>query len=77
MNPKMKITDIEKLPRKKNKIFIYGEYAFMLYDKDLALYHIDADSEGGDGTECEISEQLYDRIMKETVLRRAHQKMLA
>ena len=77
MNPKMKITDIEKLPRKKNKIFIDGEYAFMLYDKDLALYHIDADSEGGDGTEREISEQLYDRIMKETVLRRAHQKMLA
>ena len=69
----MYITGIEKLPRKKNKIFIDGEYAFMLYDRDMAQYRLD----GYDETGGEITVALYDRIMKETVIRRAHQKALA
>lgn len=73
----MKITNIEKLPRKKNKIYIDGEYAFMLYDKDIAVYHLDRYTETEDGTEEEFPEHLYDKIMKETVIRRAHQKTLA
>ena len=77
----MHITRIEVLPRKKNRIYIDGEYAFMLYDRDMGSYHIEhysaGDNEDGYDTDIEITEELYDRIMKETVIRRAHQKALA
>ena len=64
----MLITQVETLPRKKNRIWIDGEYAFMLYDRDMGIYGLE------DGTA--LSDELYDRIMKETVIRRAHQKSL-
>ena len=76
----MYISGIEKLPSKKNRIYIDGEYAFMLYDRDLKIYHLesivhDGNAEYENGTE--ISDELYSKIMKETVIRRAHQKALA
>ncbi|MBO4415445.1 MAG: regulatory protein RecX [Lachnospiraceae bacterium] len=85
----MFITGIERLPRKKNKIYIDDEYAFMLYDRDMALYHLteagagrkqednDCSSDGFEETAIEISDELYEKIMKETVIRRAHQKTVA
>ncbi|MCR5323989.1 MAG: recombination regulator RecX [Lachnospiraceae bacterium] len=75
----MHITRIEALPRKKNKIYIDGEYAFMLYDKDMGIYHLERFSAGDneDETDIVISDELYEKIMKETVIRRAHQKTLA
>lgn len=65
----MRVTAVEKLKQKKNKVFIDDEYAFMLYDRDLALYHIEE--------ETEISDVLYEKILKETVIRRARQKTIA
>ncbi|MCR5330438.1 MAG: recombination regulator RecX [Lachnospiraceae bacterium] len=76
----MYISGIERLPRKKNRIYIDGEYAFMLYDSDLKQYHIEADGldvEDGSENGIRISDELYTRILKETVIRRAHQKALA
>lgn len=65
----MFITGIEALPQKKNKVFIDGDYAFMLYDRDLRMYHLEEDSE--------LTPEQYDRIIRETVLRRANQKAMA
>lgn len=65
----MTVTRIEPLAQKKNKVFIDGEYVFMLYDRDLGMYHLEEESD--------ITQELYDRIIKETVLRRAMQKSLA
>ncbi len=90
----MYITGIERLPRGKNKIYIDDEYAFMLYDRDMTLYHLNGTGAGrkrkcqdkreyedkDDGfeeTEIEISDDLYEKILKETVIRRAHQKTIA
>ncbi|MBP5330827.1 MAG: regulatory protein RecX [Lachnospiraceae bacterium] len=65
----MRVTAVEKLKQKKNKVFIDDEYAFMLYDRDLALYHIEE--------EAEIPDVQYEKILKETVIRRARQKTIA
>lgn len=65
----MTITKIEPLAQKKNRIFIDGEYAFMLYDRDLRMYRLEE--------EADITPDTYDRIIKETVLRRAMQKSMA
>lgn len=65
----MYITRIEKLAQKKNRIFIDGEYAFMLYDRDIGIYSL------GEGQD--ISDLLYNTIINDTVLRRARQKALA
>ena len=76
----MYISGIEKLPQKKNRIYIDGEYAFMLYDRDMKIYHLESagfDENEGYENRIEISGELYSRIMKETVIRRAHQKALA
>ena len=107
----MTVTAIEAVGHGKNKIYIDGEYAFMLYDRDLLTYglpdvsghtrqmaeglsdvsgHTRQMSEGlSDSSEimrpapelllneAEISQQLYDRIIAETVLPRALQKATA
>ena len=77
----MFITNIERLPRKKNRIYIDGEYAFMLYDRDIAAYKLerytDSDPDLEQGVCPELPEHLYEKIMKETVIRRAHQKAVA
>ena len=56
----MRVTAVEKLKQKKNKVFIDDEYAFMLYDRDLALYHIEE--------EAEISDVQYEKILKESII---------
>ena len=77
----MFITNIERLPRKKNRIYIDDEYAFMLYDRDLTAYGLDrcivSDSQDTFETDMDIPDRLFEKIMKETVLRRAHQKAVA
>ncbi len=70
----MFITNIERLPRKKNRIYIDDEYAFMLYDKDMAVYHLDTGFDDDLWEPLEIPELLYEKIMKETILLRAHRK---
>lgn len=65
----MQITRIEELAQKKRRVYIDDSYAFMLYDKDIAIYSL---REGQ-----EISDLLYNKIIKDTVLRRARQKAIA
>lgn len=65
----MIVTNIESLPQKKNKVYLDGDYAFMLYDRDIAVYGI---SEG-----MEMSDMLYCKITEDTVFRRAKQKAMA
>lgn len=64
----MIITRVEKVNKSKFKIYIDEEYQFVLYQRDLYVYGI----EEGD----EIQEDLYHKILKETVIRRGKQKAL-
>jgi regulatory protein len=65
----MVITQLECINRNKVKVYIDGEYAFLLYEKDIRLFGL---AEGQ-----EISPQIYDEILTDTVLRRAKLKALA
>ena len=65
----MIVTKLEKIDNKKTKVFLDEQYAFLLYPQDLRLYRLEED--------MEISEGLYNRIMTETVVRRAKQKAMA
>lgn len=51
------------------KVYIDDDYAFLLYSQDIKTYQLEAGAE--------ITSLLYDKIIKETVLRRAKQKALA
>lgn len=71
----MIITDIEeiKIGRNKNKtayrIYIDNDYAFLLYGQDIRAYQLK--------TNEEITSITFDKIIEETVFRRAKQKALA
>lgn len=71
----MIITDIKEIDIGRNKkktaykVYIDNEYSFLLYWQDLKEYHIEI--------QAEISLELYDRIIEDTVYRRAKQKSLA
>jgi regulatory protein len=65
----MVITRIEELEKTKAKIYIDEEYAFLLYQKDIKQYKLEVNDE--------ISPEIYDKIIEDTVLRRAKQKALA
>ncbi|MCH5345183.1 MAG: regulatory protein RecX [Acetatifactor sp.] len=59
----MKVTQIEALSKTRSKIYIEGEFAFVLYRGELRLYHV---REGE-----EISEQDYRAILDEVLPKRA------
>lgn len=65
----MEITRIEKVNKSKLNIYIDGEYAFFLYQKDINQYHL---KEG-----MELNPELYEEIREEIVLYRAKQKALS
>ena len=71
----MTITDIKdiKLGRAKKKtayrIYVDYEYVFLLYRQDIKEYQIEINKA--------ITSELYDRIIEETVYRRAKQKAMA
>lgn len=65
----MLVTRLEELNKGKVKVYIEGEYHFLLYKKDINTYKL-----------CEnenISEEVYQDIKINTVFRRAKQKALA
>ena len=64
-----KIETIEKGKVNKYKVFIDDEYEFLLYPKEIHRYHIKEN-------DC-LTEQIYNEIYFETVLRRGKQKALA
>lgn len=65
----MIITRLEKLDQKKVNVYIDGEFAFLLYQKDTQQYNL---IEGQ-----EINQALYDEILNDTVSLRAKQKALS
>lgn len=65
----MIITRLEELNKSKVKVYIDYEYAFLLYQKDIAHYKL--------AVESEIDELLYEEIISKTVFFRAKQKALA
>ncbi len=71
----MIITDIIELKigpsKKKNayKIYIDYDYAFLLYKQDIKKYQLEIDKE--------VTSELFDEIIEDTVYRRAKQKALA
>lgn len=64
----MLVTRLEGITKKRIKVYLEEEYAFILYPQDLKQYHI---SEGKD-----VTQDTLKAIYKETVLRRAKQKAM-
>lgn len=59
----MRVTQIEELTRSRYKVYIDGAFAFVLYKRELRLYHIEPDAE--------IAGEDFDAIMKEVLPKRA------
>lgn len=65
----MLITKLEKIDKKRTKVYIDYEYAFLLYPSDIRKYKIEE--------EQEITVEIYEEILEDTIYRRAKQKALA
>lgn len=65
----MIVTRIEEADKSKVKIYIDGEYAFPFYQKDIGKYRLEEGKE--------ISQEIYDTIMEETILYRAKEKAMS
>lgn len=59
----MKVTQIEELSRSRSRVFIDGEFAFVLYKGELRTYHIVADGE--------LRREDYEAIMTQVLPKRA------
>lgn len=59
----MKVTKLEAVTKMKWKVELDGQFAFVLYKKELSRFGIEQDGE--------LSEELYEQIKKEVVLKRA------
>ena len=59
----MIVTRVEALTRAKFKVELDGQFAFVLYEKELSRFGISEDEE--------ISEEVYARIRKDIILKRA------
>ena len=59
----MTVTKIEAIGRTKWKVELDGEFAFVLYKGELKRFGIQE--------EAELSEELYEKIRKEVILKRA------
>lgn len=65
----MEITQIEKVTKTKMKIYIDGEYAFPLYQKDVYLLQLE---EG-----MELPEKIHKEILEKIIFHRSKQKALS
>ena len=65
----MIIDKIESLDQRRSKVFIDGDFAFVLYQGEIARYHL---VESG-----MISEEIYGELLWQVVGRRAREKALA
>lgn len=59
----MIVTGIEPVTKQKSRVLIDGQFAFVLYKGELSRYHIKE--------EKELSEEIYQEIMQEVLLKRA------
>ncbi|WP_097015616.1 regulatory protein RecX [Anaerocolumna aminovalerica] len=65
----MIVTKLEELEKTKVKVYIDGEFHFLLYRKDIKIYKLQENEQ--------ISDKVYEEIIENTVLRRAKQKAMA
>ena len=59
----MRVTKIEPVTKTRYKVFLDGQFAFVLYKGELSRYQIALDAE--------VEKDTVDRILEETVLKRA------
>lgn len=59
----MTVTQIEAVTKTKYKVYLDGQFAFVLYKGELSRYHIAVGEE--------LSEPVYQQILKEVLLKRA------
>ena len=59
----MTVTKIEPVTKTRYKVYVDGQFAFVLYKGELSRYHIAEDSE--------LEEEIYQNLRKEIVLKRA------
>lgn len=64
----MLVTRLEEITKKRIKVYLEEEYAFVLYPQDIKRYHI---AEGKEVTKDTLAD-----LYKETILRRAKQKAM-
>ena len=64
----MKVTRTEAVTKSKYKVYIDGQFAFVLYKGELSRYHMNEGSE--------VSRELFDQVKKEVVLKRARLRAL-
>jgi regulatory protein len=60
---KMTVSEIVPFDKKRSRVYLDGEYAFLLYRGELRDYHIEQDAE--------LSEDAYEEIMNEVLPKRA------
>lgn len=65
----MIIDRIESLDQRRSKVFLDGDFAFVLYQGEIARYHLEA---GG-----ELAEETYRELLWQIVGRRAREKALS
>lgn len=64
----MTVDKIEPLDKRRSKVFIDEDFAFVLYKGELRKYQIEEDAE--------ISEELYDEIISDIICKRARERSL-
>lgn len=64
----MTVTKIEPVTKTKSKVYIDGQFAFVLYRGELSRYHIAQDQE--------IPAELFEKINNEVILKRARLRAL-
>lgn len=62
------VTEIEELDKKRSKVFINQEFAFVLYKGELGQYGI--------REEKEIDNKVYQKILEEVLVKRARKRCL-
>lgn len=64
----MLVTEIEAIGKAKSKIYIDGEYSFILYKSEINRYHLKENEE--------ISMEVYREIIDEVIIKRAKARSL-
>lgn len=64
----MTVDRIEPLGKRRSKVFIDGDFAFVLYNGEIRHYHLEA---GG-----ELAEPVYQEILYSVICKRAREKSL-
>lgn len=59
----MIVTKVEPVSKNRYKVEVDGEFAFVLYRRELSHYQI--------REECEVSEESFEQIKKEVIIKRA------